>query len=402
VTSVAVIIVAAGSGTRLGAAQPKAFVSLGDATVLEHAVARAVAATSAPRLVIVVPAGRVDSTTALLSARLPGAADRVTVVPGGAERADSVLAGLAAVDDSVDVVLVHDAARALTPSSLFDEVARAVADRHAGVLPVVPIADTVKRVGADRVVTETVDRSVLAAAQTPQGFPRVDLVEAYRMAAASGALASCTDDAAVFAAADRTVSTIDGSPLAFKITTPADLERAEAILEGGSGRGAAITAPAGELRTGIGVDAHAFKEGTPLWLGGILWPDAEAGLAGHSDGDAAAHAIVDALLTAAGLGDIGSRFGTADPQYAGASGARFIAEAVALVEDAGWRVVNASVEIITNAPKLGPRRHEMQDALSAALGAPVSVAATTSDGLGMTGEGRGIAAVASALLVRAS
>lgn len=400
-TSVAVVIVAAGSGTRLGAGVPKAFAPLGDATVLEHAVARAADAAVAPQLVVVVPTERVDSTAQLLGARTttaPNASPRLTVVAGGAERADSVVAGLSVIDDAVDVVLVHDAARALTPPALFDAVARAVAERGTGVLPVAPIADTVKRVDRDGIVVETVDRSVLAAAQTPQGFPRAELVAAYELAADARALH--TDDAAVFAAAGRTVTTIEGSALAFKVTTPSDLERAEGLV-GERVRRSEVVAGAGQLRTGIGVDAHAFRAGTPLWLGGVLWPDAEAGLAGYSDGDAAAHAIVDALLTAAGLGDIGSRFGTADPEYAGASGARFIAEAVALVEASGWRVVNAAVEIVANTPKLGPRRSEMQEALSAALGADVSVAATTSDGLGLTGEGRGIAAIATALIARA-
>ncbi len=217
--------------------------------------------------------------------------------------------------------------------------------------------------------------------QTPQGFPRAALDAAY-----ASATHEYTDDAALFSAAGHQVQTVEGDARAFKITTPWDLQRAERLLE---------TAPS--TRTGVGMDVHAYDPTQPLWLGGLYWPD-EVGLAGHSDGDALCHAICDALLSAAGLGDIGGRFGTDDPRFAGAHGDVFITETVALVRGAGYAVGNVSVQLVAKHPRLGSRRTELEQHLTALVGAPVSVAATTTDGLGFTGRSEGLAVIATALV----
>ncbi|MEH3032607.1 MAG: 2-C-methyl-D-erythritol 2,4-cyclodiphosphate synthase [Aeromicrobium erythreum] len=154
-------------------------------------------------------------------------------------------------------------------------------------------------------------------------------------------------------------------------------------------------------RTGIGTDVHRLVPGRPMWLAGLEWPDEPAGLEGHSDADAACHAMVDALLSAAGLGDIGTMFGTADPAWAGASGTAFLRETAARVRAAGFEIGNVAVQVVGNVPRLGPRRAEATAVLAAAIDAPVSLSATTTDGLGLTGRGEGVAAVATALVVPA-
>lgn len=376
--AVAVIVVAAGSGTRLGDSEPKAFVGLRGKPILERALIGVFDSIEPAQVIVVAPRAKLTAASGIARRVAGVASDAVTVVAGGASRQQSVAAGLAVLDDRVEIVLVHDAARALTPGALFDRVIAAVSD--GGVVPVLPVSDTIKQVEGG-VVEGTVDRSGLVHVQTPQGFPRRGLVEAY--ARATGEF---TDDAAVFQAAGGTVTVVEGEARAFKITTPWDLRRAENVLGAGS-----------SLRTGIGVDVHAYDESAPLWLGGLYWAD-EPGLAGHSDGDAVIHAICDALLSAAGLGDLGNRFGTSDPRFAGASSEVFLREALALVEGAGYRVGNVAVQVIGVRPRVAPRRGEVESHLTALVGAPVSVTATTSDGLGFTGRGEGLTAIATALI----
>ncbi|PWB98175.1 2-C-methyl-D-erythritol 4-phosphate cytidylyltransferase [Salinibacterium hongtaonis] len=385
----AVIVVAAGSGTRLGLGMPKALVQLAGQTLLERALGSVFAMSEPAQVVVVAPADNVEQAEALARSVAGVASEYLNVVAGGATRQESVRAGLGVLLDSVDEVLVHDAARALTPASLFDSVVAAVRESGSGVLPVLPIADTIKEVDDARAVVGTLDRSRLAAAQTPQGFPRAELVSAYFAAAEEH-----TDDASLFAAAGHPVITVDGDQRAFKVTTVWDLRRAESYIDD-SAQPAAASVPV--LRTGIGVDVHAFDDDSPLWLGGIYWPG-QPGLAGHSDGDALSHAVCDALLSAAGLGDIGGRFGTADDRFAGAHGDVFIAETVRLVTGSGFAISNVAVQIIANRPKLASRRTEIEQRLTQLIGAPVSVSATTSDGLGFTGRGEGVTAIATALV----
>lgn len=406
-STVAVIVVAAGSGTRLGRPEPKAFVPLGDDTVLGVALDAVLGMSDAPYVVVVAPDERVEEARAIVTARAGAASVAFDVVAGGETRQESVSRGIAALPHVIETVLVHDAARPLTPSIVFDEVAAAVRARGHGVVPGLPVIDTIKRVDARGRVVATVDRSELAAMQTPQGFPRSALEHAY-----SRAHGEHTDDAALVESVGMPIDIVPGDARAFKITVPADLHRAEQLVaERARADAAADVAPAAAAdpaasvalpRVGTGIDVHAFADDadTPLWLAGLEWPG-ERGLSGHSDGDAVAHAICDALLAAAGLGDIGGMFGTADPRFSGAHGEVFLAETVRRLADAGFRVGNVSVQVVGNRPKLAPRRAEAEALLTRVVGAPVAVTATTTDGLGFTGRGEGVAAIATALVVPA-
>ncbi|MFZ4894671.1 2-C-methyl-D-erythritol 4-phosphate cytidylyltransferase [Plantibacter sp. Mn2098] len=403
--TVAVIVVAAGSGTRLGAGIAKAFVGLGDRTILESSLDGVFGMVEPAQVVLVVPADRVGEAQTIARGAAGRAVDYVSVVAGGDSRQESVARGLATLWPSVRTVLVHDAARALTPSALFDAVVAFVERTGWGAVPGLAVADTIKRIDDEGHVLETVDRSTLAAVQTPQGFPRAALIEAYRAADRE-----YTDDAALYASAGHQVATVPGEALAFKITTPWDAERAEQVIAKRTATGADLkpshpapgaAAPAAplDIRTGIGIDVHAFAADAPLWLAGLHWPD-QPGLSGHSDGDPVAHAIVDALLSAAGLGDIGSVFGTDDPRFAGAHGEVFLAACIERLAEAGFVPVNVAVQIVGNRPRFSARRLEAEALLTGLVGAPVSVAATTSDALGFTGRGEGVTAVATALIRR--
>lgn len=382
VPRVAVIVVAAGSGTRLGAGAPKAFVGLAGRTILSHALERVFATTEPSQVIVVAPAGLEGEAESDIARVARSRRDLARVVTGGATRQESVARGLAALWGDVEIVLVHDAARALVPADMIDRVIDAVRSTGHAIIPVVPVVDTIKRVDGS-VITAAVDRSELAAAQTPQGFRRDVLLTAYEAVGDD-----FTDDAALMQAAGHTVLTVEGDAMGFKITTPADLDRAEALLA------PAPLAP----RVGVGTDVHAFGGDGTLWLAGLEWPGEQA-LSGHSDGDAASHAIVDALLSAAGLGDIGTHFGTARPEFAGAHAEVFLAETRRLVEQAGFRIGNVSVQIQAAKPKFSARREEAQRVLSAILGAPVSVAATTTDDLGFVGDGAGVQVFAVAALI---
>ena len=404
---IGVIVVAAGSGSRLAMAQPKAFVELAGQTLLERALHSVFGMLEPAHVVIVAPETHLEE-AATIGLRAAGFVPQlVTVVAGGETRHSSVEAGLAVLDAGISIVLVHDSARALAPASLMDAVVTAVDATGEGVVPALAIVDSIKRIGEGGEVLGVVDRSDLAAAQTPQGFPRAQLENAYHAATH----AEFTDDAAVFAAAGHRVHIIEGDSRALKITTVWDLNRAQHLLsEDVSGAAlltatpsaatlpnAVMAATAGVSRVGIGVDVHAFGKSDDLWLAGLRWPG-EMKLAGHSDGDAVAHALCDALLSAAGLGDIGGVFGTADPEFANARGETFVRETVRRLRVAGFEPVHASVQIIGNHPKFAPRRVEAEAIIAQWVGAPVSLSATTTDGLGFTGRGEGIAALATALV----
>ncbi len=377
----AVIVVAAGRGERLKASAPKAFVEVNGHTILEHSLAPISALSDLAHVVIAAPSTHLAEATEIANAVLTTDAT-LDVVVGGETRQQSIANALAVVGDDVEIVLVHDAARAFASSALFERVADAVRSTSASVIPALEIADTIKRVSGDQ-VQETVDRSSLRSAQTPQGFIAADLKRAY-----ANASDDFTDDAALMQSQGKKVSFVAGEVEAAKITTPEDLVGVLSRLNGPG-------------RTGIGVDVHRFSADATkkLYLGTIEWPGLP-GLDGHSDGDAVSHALVDALLSAAGLGDIGSNFGVDRPEFSGANGRVFLEETVRMLAAAGYSVVNASVQLVGNRPKVSGKRAEVEAALSTIVGAPVTLGATTTDGLGFLGNDEGVAAVASVLIIR--
>ena len=375
---VALLIPAAGSGERFGAPIPKALVQLNGRTLIEHALLNL--GPIASQIIVAAPAGYEEKFREILG-------DAVTVVTGGSTRTKSVKIALESIDSEIEFVLVHDAARPLASGELGKRVIAALAAGDVAVIPALNVADTIKEVDAANYVVSTPNRERLRAVQTPQGFARETLVKAHMQNI------EATDDGALVEAMRGKVKLIEGEIRALKITNPEDLASALKYL---------IPASASDIRTGVGVDAHAFSTDPKreLWLAGLHWEN-EIGVDGHSDGDVAAHAICDALFAAANLGDLGSNFGTSKPEYAGASGERLLSETFKLVRAAGFEIQNVAVQIVGNRPKIGPRRVDAITKISQALGgAQVSVSATTTDGLGLTGEGKGIGAIATALIVR--
>lgn len=381
----AVVLLAAGNGARLERSEPKAFVHLGGKPLLRHALEGVLRMREEPQIVVMVPASYVALAREIIR-NTPGAGDRqIVVVVGGATRQQSVRVSLQHLDDDVEVVLVHDAARPLTPPMVFDAIAATVRETGGGAIPGLPVTDTIKRVEVDEgLVLETVSRDELVGVQTPQGFLREDLVRAH-----VDQDVDFTDDAALAASVGVPVRVIAGDQMAFKVTTAWDLRRAEQLM---------ATGALETIRVGSGTDVHAFADDDrPLWLAGLLW-EGERGLAGHSDGDVVSHAICDAMLSAARLGTIGEVFGTDDPRFENARGEVFLRATLAQLKGLGLEVGNVSVQVVGNRPVIAKRRREAEDHLAAILGATVSIAGTTTDTLGFTGRGEGVAAIATALL----
>ncbi|MCG8598241.1 MAG: bifunctional 2-C-methyl-D-erythritol 4-phosphate cytidylyltransferase/2-C-methyl-D-erythritol 2,4-cyclodiphosphate synthase [Kiloniellales bacterium] len=380
----AALVVAAGRGQRFGAELPKQFLTLAGKPVLRH-VLEAFAAH--PGIAAVQTVIHPDD-RALYVAAAAGL-DLRPPTDGGATRQDSVRLGLAALADLAPRrVLIHDAARPFVSGDLIDRVLAGL-DRYPGVIPAVPVADTLKRV-EDGAISDTVDRSGLWRAQTPQGFRYADLVAAH----ADLAGRELTDDAALLEAAGLMVGIVEGTERNFKITSKDDMERAQGLLAGGRR----------ETRCGTGFDVHRFGPplagGLTIQLCGVAVPHDRA-LLGHSDADVGLHALTDAILGALGQGDIGSHFPPSDPQWKGADSAVFLRAAGELTAARGGRIVHLDVTLICEAPKVGPWRAAMVARIAEILDLDpgrVSVKATTTESLGFTGRREGIAAQAAASL----
>ncbi len=366
------VIVAGGAGLRAGGGAPKQWRPLAGRPLARWS-AEALLAAGACELVVVAPAGDGRAAGALKGL------SPLRIVAGGAERADSVRAGLAALGEPVEAVLIHDAARPFVTAAHVEALLAALRTAE-GALPALPVSDTVKR-AEDGVVRETIDRAGLWRAQTPQAFRLSAIRAAYDRW--PGGLP--TDDAAVLEAAGGRVVLTPGDPALMKVTHPEDFPMAELL--------------AGEryvTRVGQGFDAHVFGPGTSMMLCGVEVP-ADRGLIAHSDGDAGLHALTDALLGAIGQGDIGDHFPPTDPKWKGAASDQFLLHAVELMRGAGGRLVNADVTLICERPKVKPHREAMRARIAELLELPldrVSVKATTMEKMGFTGREEGIAASA--------
>lgn len=373
--STAAVIVAAGQGLRAGQPLPKQFAQWHGKPVLRHS-AEAFAAAGIGPIVVAIPAGA----DALASEALAGIAG-IRLVTGGATRQQSVRAALEALaPDAPAQVLIHDAARPGLSGAMIDRLVLALADLP-GAIPVLPVVDSLAHADGDR-MGQPANRAMLRRVQTPQAFRFEAILAAHR--AWSGP-SEAGDDAQVAQAAGLGVALVEGDEALQKLTFASDFASSD---------------PA--IRIGSGYDVHRLAAGEELWLCGVRI-DHDKGLSGHSDADVAIHALVDAILGALGQGDIGAHFPPSDPQWRGASSDRFLVHAAQLAARAGYRIGNVDVTIICEAPKIGPHREAMRARLAQLLGCDpgaVSVKATTTERLGFTGRGEGIAAQAVASLIR--
>ncbi|WP_298466527.1 bifunctional 2-C-methyl-D-erythritol 4-phosphate cytidylyltransferase/2-C-methyl-D-erythritol 2,4-cyclodiphosphate synthase [uncultured Erythrobacter sp.] len=368
----AAIIVAAGKGLRVGGHTPKQFRSYKGKPVLRHSVETLLSIGASPVVVVIGEDGQSAAEDAL--GRLP----EIQFVTGGATRQDSVRSGLEALEESAPRrVLIHDAARPDLPREVIERLLAALTD-HPGAIPTLPVVDSLAVSGESGTMTGAADRESLRRVQTPQVFRYGDILTAHR---AWQGETDAGDDAQVLAASNHSVALVDGDERLKKITF------AEDFLE-------TATLPA--FRIGQGYDVHRLVEGEELWLCGVKL-EHDKGLAGHSDADVALHAITDAVLGAIGNGDIGTHFPPSDPQWSGARSGQFLEHAAKLAGEAGYAISNVDLTIICEAPKIGPHRPAMRAEVARLTGldqAAVSIKATTTEKLGFTGRGEGIAAQA--------
>lgn len=374
----AAIVVAAGKGLRVGGDKPKQFRDLNGKPVIRWSI-EALAHAGADVIVTVIA----PETLAEAEAALAGIAG-IMFVPGGATRQDSVRAGLEALAEHAPArVLIHDAARPHLPREVIARLLGAL-EEHPGAIPVLPVVDSLAVAGEGGVMAGKATREALRRVQTPQAFRYSAILAAHR---AWEGPTDAGDDAQVLTASKGSVALVDGDERLKKITFAEDLMDQ-------------TTLPT--FRIGQGFDVHRLEEGEELWLGGVQIPH-DKGLAGHSDADVALHAITDAVLGAVGEGDIGTHFPPSDPQWRGARSGQFLEHAVGLARGAGYAIANVDLTLICEAPKIGPHRPAMRAEVARLMGlaeSAVSIKATTTEKLGFTGRGEGIAAQAIVLVTR--
>jgi 2-C-methyl-D-erythritol 4-phosphate cytidylyltransferase/2-C-methyl-D-erythritol 2,4-cyclodiphosphate synthase len=370
---IAVLIVAAGKGERSGRAKPKQFEALQGKSMLARSVAAFAGLPASTVVRVVIGPGQ----DALYVVALPDGAVPIT---GGARRQDSVRLGLEAlIAEAPDFVLIHDAARPLVSKKVIANVVAALEAGAIGAVPVLAVADTLRRKDGEN--WTTLPRDNLYRAQTPQGFRFADILAAHRAHAAR----DVTDDVEIAALAGIKVEAVAGEETNLKVTTEKDFTLAETLLSG-------------ETVTAMGFDAHRFSPGDHVWLCGVKIPH-DHGLTGHSDADAGLHALTDAILGCIGAGDIGQHFPPSDERWRGAPSWKFLDYAAQLVSENGGRILHCDVTLICERPKIGPHREVMRARIAEILGldiAKVSVKATTTEGMGYTGRGEGLAAQAMA------
>jgi len=373
--TITAIIVAAGKGLRAGDGPPKQYRTLSGVPVLRRSVEVFQAHPGISKVIVVINPDHAD-----FYEKAVGDLELPSPVAGGRTRQESVLNGLTSLEgDAPGIVLIHDAARAFVSLGLIERVIDEVSNSGGGAIPSLPVCDTLKK-GKDGIVEKTISRNGLFTVQTPQGFPYPEILNAHKKAVGK----ELTDDAAVAEAAGMKVALVAGAKENIKLTNPED-----------------FAGHCHDVRTGSGFDVHAFEDGDHVILCGVKIPH-EKGLRGHSDADAGLHALTDAILGAIGEGDIGDHFPPSDDKWKDAPSDLFLRHAASLVEKAGGTITNVDVTLICEAPKIAPHRAAMQNRVAEILGlevARVSIKATTTEQLGFTGRGEGLAAQATATVV---
>ena len=383
----AALVPAAGRGRRFGSAENKIWAQIGGRPILRWSVSALNDHEAIDSVIVIAESAEVERARETLD----GLSKVKKIVVGGDTRAESVLNGLRTCADS-EYVIVHDAARPLVSHEV---ISRVIEETHraGAAVPGIPVGDTLKRADSDRRITETVSRAGLWSAQTPQGASRGLLLSAYEKLGT--AAYELTDEAGILEAAGIEVRLVPGDPDNIKITMPDDLRRAEALLAGRNKAGSR------ETRTGFGYDVHAFAENRELWLGGVRIPY-PMGLAGHSDADVVLHAVCDALLGAAGMGDIGRLFPDTNSAHKDRPSIEFLREVGERIRGAGWRIANVDVTLLAEEPRVSPYRDRMSAVIAPGLQtAPkqINIKATTSEGLGFVGRREGMACWAVATLL---